>query len=398
MAGQGGVPTVGTILLALLLCGLLGILGQGVRAIVGLKNAGSLNSTTPSEQAEFSLAYLVLSLLIGFIAGILAGIALNLETIITVDPTNWKLMLGIAGSGYIGADFIENAMSVVIPATRTAATKAPSPPVLAPRRPKILSPGPRRSEGASALADAMGAICPEANAALWVPALISAFEKFDFSNDRRRAAAMGQFLVEAGPALNEIVEDLDYSPERASQVWPDLFPTPAAAEPYTGDQRQFADFVYANVNGNGDAASGDGYRFRGRGLIQLTGRDEYAAFARAIGRTAEQAAEFCDTTEGAAFSGCWYLGQQRLPALGRPMGHRRDHPARQRRRHGGRVAQTAIFGRDGEPPAPIRGDRRLSSKGRNWTWSGASRALSAATSFSELRWGFLRHIAAFLGA
>jgi predicted chitinase len=71
--------------------------------------------------------------------------------------------------------------------------------------------------------------------------------------------------------------------------------------------RRSATIVYANVNGNGDAASGDGYRFRGRGLIQLTGRNEYAAFARAIGKTAEQAAEFCDTTQGAAFSGCWYL-------------------------------------------------------------------------------------------
>ena len=73
---------------------------------------------------------------------------------------------------------------------------------------------------------------------MWVPALISAFEKFNFSNNRRRAAAMGQFLVEAGPALNQIVEDLDYTPERASQVWPALFPTPAAAEPYFGDQRR----------------------------------------------------------------------------------------------------------------------------------------------------------------
>jgi predicted chitinase len=308
MAGQGGVPTVGTILLALLLCGLLGILGQGVRAIVGLKNAGSLNSTTPSEQAEFSLAYLVLSLMIGFIAGILAGIALNLENIITVDPSNWKLMLGIAGSGYVGADFIENTMSVVIPGGKTAATKPPPPPaVRVPRRPAIISSAPQPHDGARALADAMRSVCPDANAALWVPALISAFEKFDFSNSRRRAAAMGQFLVEAGPALNEITEDLYYTPERACQVWPALFPTPAAAEPYCGDQRRFADFVYANVNGNGDAASGDGYRFRGRGLIQLTGRDEYAAFARAIGGTAEQAAELCDTTDGAALSGCWYL-------------------------------------------------------------------------------------------
>jgi hypothetical protein len=70
-------PTVADVILALLLCGILGVLGQGVRAIVGLKNAGSLNSTTPGEQAVFSLAYLALSLMIGFIAGVLAGIALT---------------------------------------------------------------------------------------------------------------------------------------------------------------------------------------------------------------------------------------------------------------------------------------------------------------------------------
>src|SRR5271163_1773216 len=307
MTGQGGVPTVGSILLALLLCGLLGVLGQGVRAIVGLKNAGSLNSTTPTEQAEFSLAYLVLSLMIGFIAGILAGIALNLENIITVDPSNWKLLLGIAGSGYIGADFIENTMSVVIPGTRRAATKAPPPPVPIPPPPAIVPPAPEPHDGAAALTAAMRTVCPEANAAVWVPALISAFERFNFSNNRRRAAAMGQFLAEAGPALNEIVEDLYYTPDRACQVWPALLATPAAAAPYCDNQRRFADFVYAKVNGNGDAASGDGYRFRGRGLIQLTGRDEYAAFAQAIGRTPEDAAAFCATPEGAALSGCWYL-------------------------------------------------------------------------------------------
>ena len=153
----------------------------------------------------------------------------------------------------------------------------------------------------------MQAVCPQADAAAWVPALTAAFERFDFSNDRRRAAAMGQFLVEAGPALNEIVEDLYYTPERACQVWPALFPSAAAAEPYCANPRTFADTVYSGINGNGDAASGDGYRFRGRGLIQLTGRNEYAAFGRAIDKTPEEAADFCETKDGAAYSGCWYL-------------------------------------------------------------------------------------------
>jgi predicted chitinase len=310
-----GAPTVADVILALLLCGILGVLGQGVRAIVGLKNAGSLNSTTPGEQAVFSLAYLALSLMIGFIAGVLAGIALNLETIITVDPGNWKLLVGIAGSGYIGADFIENAMSVVIPGTRpTQAKKAPPPavgPTTAAPLPsrvwrKARPPSPQ-TEGAKALTAAMRTVCPEVNAAVWAPGLVSAFDHFDFSNERRKAAAMGQFLVEAGPALNAIVEDLYYSPDRACEVWPALFPSPRDAAPYCGDSRRFADYVYAGVNGNGDAASGDGYRFRGRGLIQLTGRDEYEAFGHAIGKTAEEAADFCETHEGAAWSGCWYL-------------------------------------------------------------------------------------------
>jgi predicted chitinase len=317
MAGQGGgVATVSSVLLALLLCGFLGLLGQGVRAIVGLKNAGSLNSTTPSAQAEFSLAYLALSLVIGFIAGVLAGVALNLETIITIDPADWKTLLGIAASGYVGADFVENTMSVVIPGAKAARTGRPAPPASAPPTqvpvapPAPAAPAPQTTpahDGAAALADAMRVVCPQANAALWVPALIAAFERFDFSNERRRAAAMGQFLVEAGPALSGTVEDLDYSPERACQVWPALFSNPSAAEPYCADPRRFADHVYAGVNGNGDAASGDGYRFRGRGLIQLTGRDEYGAFGRAIGKTADEAADFCETTDGAAWSGCWYL-------------------------------------------------------------------------------------------
>ena len=227
--------------------GFLGVLGQGVRAIVGLKNAGSLNSTTPGEQAVFSLAYLALSLMIGFIAGVLAGIALNLETIITVDPSNWKLLVGIAGSGYIGADFIENAMSVVIPGTKPTQAKAPPPavattptPAAAPLPPRVLRKAPpaapQTDEGAKALTAAMRSVCPEVNAAVWSPGLVSAFDHFDFSNDWRKAAALGQFLVEGGAsAMNAIVEDLYYSPDRACEVWPALFPSSQAAAPYCGD-------------------------------------------------------------------------------------------------------------------------------------------------------------------
>jgi predicted chitinase len=121
---------------------------------------------------------------------------------------------------------------------------------------------------------------------------------------------MGQFLVEAGAAFQEATENLNYSAERAAEVFPSLFRTAQDAEPYAHNPVRFGNHVYANRNGNGSEASGDGYRFRGRGLIQLTGRTTYTEFGRTIDKSPEEAADYCETTEGAAVSGCWYLANK----------------------------------------------------------------------------------------
>jgi predicted chitinase len=122
------------------------------------------------------------------------------------------------------------------------------------------------------------------------------------------AAAIGQFLVEAGSGFQEVVENLHYTTAaRIHQVFPNEFPTVASAEPYVNNPVALANRAYAHKGGNGDEASGDGYRFCGRGLIQLTGRNEYSQFGSTIGKTAEQAADYCATPAGAAMSGCWYL-------------------------------------------------------------------------------------------
>ena len=118
---------------------------------------------------------------------------------------------------------------------------------------------------------------------------------------------MGQFLVEAGSAFPEVVENLNYSAERAAVIFPSIFPTAAAATPFAHNPEKFGNHVYANRLGNGTEASGDGFRFRGRGLIQLTGRSEYTQFGNAIGKSPEAVSDFCETPEGAAMSGCWYL-------------------------------------------------------------------------------------------
>ncbi len=166
------------------------------------------------------------------------------------------------------------------------------------------------AEDESVLAAAMTIVCPRVSQAKWLPALMAGFAKYGLSTDRRRAAAMGQFLVEAGAAFQEVAENLNYSAERAAQVFPSLFHTPEDAAPYAGNQVKFGNHVYANRLGNGNEASGDGYRFRGRGLIQLTGRSEYSDFGKTVGKTAEDVALYCESPEGAAVSGCWYLSSR----------------------------------------------------------------------------------------
>ena len=328
MADQTTIVGSPQALSAILLCGLMGVLGQGIRAVVGLKNAGALKSTTPTAESEFSAAYLVLSLMIGFIAGVLAGIAIGLKNFISVDLDNMKALLGIAGSGYVGADFVENTMSIVIPAKPVQASRVSSGSAATTSAfsrasrtsvqgnsaaPEAMAfeaeVAPPADEGAD-LAAAMSIVCRRVDQSKWVPALTASFAKFGLSTDRRRAAAIGQFLVEAGAAFQEIVENLNYSANQAAKIFPHVFPTPSAALPYIGDQVQFGNHVYANRNGNGDEASGDGYLFRGRGLIQLTGRTEYTQFGNSVNMTAEETAQYCETPEGAAISGCWYLSSK----------------------------------------------------------------------------------------
>ena len=107
-----GAVTNSDILVTLLLCGLMGLIGQGVRAVVGLKNASAPANAPPGQATVFSASYLFVSLMIGFIAGILAGLAIFDQIAKGVDI---KILLGIAAAGYAGVDFIENTFSKLVP-------------------------------------------------------------------------------------------------------------------------------------------------------------------------------------------------------------------------------------------------------------------------------------------
>jgi hypothetical protein len=115
------------ILVNLMLSGLMGLVGQGVRAAVGLKSAATLAAGSPTQQSQFNAAYFFLSLMVGLIAGILAGLALmaTADNLATFHP-DLKTLLGIAAAGYAGTDFIENAFTHLIPGIGTTTNVPPT--------------------------------------------------------------------------------------------------------------------------------------------------------------------------------------------------------------------------------------------------------------------------------
>ena len=115
-----------------------------------------------------------------------------------------------------------------------------------------------------------------ANAAMFLNPLRVAMKSSAIELMEQQAAFLAQICVESG-GLHSTEENLNYSAHRAHQVWPKRFRTIADAQPYAHNGQKLGDHVYANRLGNGDEASGDGYKFRGRGLIQVTGRKGYRA-------------------------------------------------------------------------------------------------------------------------
>ena len=107
------------ILVTLLLCGLMGLLGQGVRAAIGFKNALAASSHT-----RFDGSYFATSLVIGFIAGDLAGVGIGLDRLQHFDAGNIHILVGIAAAGYAGVDFIENSFAGMMPFAGSPSQKA----------------------------------------------------------------------------------------------------------------------------------------------------------------------------------------------------------------------------------------------------------------------------------
>lgn len=131
--------------------------------------------------------------------------------------------------------------------------------------------------------DALFAIMPNCRFPLeWLRPLNDAMAEFGISDTAYRMATfLGQVAHETNQ-LRNIEENLYYSPRRIFEVWPSRFESIEKARPFSRNPEKLANRVYADRLGNGSEGSGDGFRYRGRGLFQVTGRENYEIVGKAI--------------------------------------------------------------------------------------------------------------------
>ena len=148
----------------------------------------------------------------------------------------------------------------------------------------------------------------------WHKALEQLFPDYEINTPKRMAAFIAQCSHESA-GFTALVENLNYRWQSLRKVFPKYFPNDAIAQDYASrpnKQEAIANRIYASRMGNGDEASGDGFRYRGRGLIQLTGKHNYTWFAASLEITPEEATEYLTTFEGAAQSACWFWETNKL--------------------------------------------------------------------------------------
>jgi len=150
-------------------------------------------------------------------------------------------------------------------------------------------------------------------AASWTSPLQSACDRYFIDTPLRVAAFLSQVGVESA-RLTAVVENLNYSATGLLTTFPKYFNSIQAAQ-YEHQPQRIANRVYANRYGNGDEASGDGFRFRGRALLQITFRDNYASCGKAIALPLDSHPELLEQPCNAALAAGWFWDSRDLNKL-----------------------------------------------------------------------------------
>ena len=143
----------------------------------------------------------------------------------------------------------------------------------------------------------------------WLQPLNDAFAKYDISTPKRQACFLGQAMHESGNFKN-LEENLNYSALGLMKTWPSRFPDLDTADKYAHNPEKIANKVYAGRMGN--IEEGDGYAFRGRGIFQLTGRENYANFGHNAAVDVLSNPNLLSTPEYATLSAGWFYNKRGL--------------------------------------------------------------------------------------
>jgi putative chitinase len=166
--------------------------------------------------------------------------------------------------------------------------------------------------------DILQAVCPrtpKAKLDVYIDPLNESMEHYEINHTIERIAAfLAQTAHESG-GYTAVSENLNYSSRGLMGTFKKYFPNEQLAKQYERNPEKIANRVYANRMGNGDEASGDGFKYRGRGLIQLTGKVNYTRYATSHGMTLEQAVEQLSTPQGAVESAAWFWDSNKLNAI-----------------------------------------------------------------------------------
>jgi putative chitinase len=157
------------------------------------------------------------------------------------------------------------------------------------------------------------------NVSSWYKAMMEIFPKYEINTPNRIAGFVAQCAHESNN-FNNLEENLNYKEETLLKVFGRYFgPAPKRnAKEYARNPEKIANYVYMDEfrsSKMGNVKEGDGWRFRGRGLKQLTGRENYTNFGKTVNMTAEEAAEYVATEKGAIESACWFWNAKKLNAI-----------------------------------------------------------------------------------
>ena len=145
----------------------------------------------------------------------------------------------------------------------------------------------------------------------WVDALNDTFQRFNILTPIQQASFIGQCGHECGQ-FKVLEENLNYRAETLMKLWKSRFPTIEVANEYARNPKKIANKVYASRMGNRDEASGDGYRFRGRGCIQLTGHANYFHAGQACSEDFVMNPDLVATPKYAAMTAGWFWSTHKL--------------------------------------------------------------------------------------